>query len=202
MRFGCCRSLCQTVRALNYTGLVLLFDEVDRMLSMSGRAEQNATDNLREVIDRCREDLPGTLFMYAVPPDFVRNVIPKYQALDQRIRSPYMFSRSNPFSPQINLDTLDISNADLLIQIGRRLLPIFEVAYGTVLDTDIQDANIATIAQASYRLRFDPSHRRLFIKTLIAEWYHQLETGEVRLSGDDVSLLVRNEARSQNESIE
>ncbi|MDQ2806483.1 MAG: ATP-binding protein, partial [Chloroflexota bacterium] len=63
--FKMLRSLCQTVRALGYTGLALLFDEGDRMLSIGGKAEKTATDNLREVIDRCREDLPGALFMYA-----------------------------------------------------------------------------------------------------------------------------------------
>lgn len=69
--FKMLRSLCQAVRAIGYNGLALLFDEGDRMMSLGGRAEREATDVLREVIDRCREDLPGTLFMYAVPPNFV-----------------------------------------------------------------------------------------------------------------------------------
>ena len=79
--FKMLRSLCQAVRVLGYTGLVLLFDEGDRMLSIGGKSEKVATDNLREVIDRCREDLPGAMFMYAVPPDFIKSIVPKYQAL-------------------------------------------------------------------------------------------------------------------------
>ncbi len=101
--FKMLRSLCQTVRALGYTGLALLFDEGDRMLSVGGKSEKVATDNLREVIDRCREDLPGTMFMYAVPPAFIHDIVPKYPALQQRIQAPGYFSKSNPFSPQISL---------------------------------------------------------------------------------------------------
>ncbi len=89
--FKMLRSLCQAVRALGYTGLALLFDEGDRMLSVGGRSEKAATDNLREVIDRCREDLPGALFVYAVPPAFIYDIVPKYPALQQRIQAPSYF---------------------------------------------------------------------------------------------------------------
>src|SRR6266487_3521369 len=143
--FKMLRSLCQAVRALGYTGLALLFDEGDRMLSIGGKAEKTATDNLREVIDRCREDLPGALFMYAVPPAFIHDIVPKYPALQQRIQAPNYFSRSNPFSPQVNLNQLDIPDDQLLMQIGYRLLPIFETAYGVKLDPEIQAGNIAAL---------------------------------------------------------
>jgi len=46
--FKMLRSLCQVVRALGYSGLALLFDEGDRMLSVGGKSEKVATDNLRE----------------------------------------------------------------------------------------------------------------------------------------------------------
>jgi hypothetical protein len=100
------------------------------MLSIGGKAEKIATDNLREVIDRCREELPGALFMYAVPPDFLHTIVPKYPALQQRVQAVSYFSRSNPFSPQINLEHLDLPDEQLLEEIGYRLLPIFDLAYG------------------------------------------------------------------------
>ena len=106
--FKMLRSLCQIVRALGYTGLALLFDEGDRMLSVGGKSEKIATDNLREVIDRCREDLPGAMFMYAVPPDFITDIVPKYPALQQRVQVAELLFALNPFSPQISLDHLDI----------------------------------------------------------------------------------------------
>jgi len=192
--FKMLRSLCQTVRALGYTGLALLFDEGDRMLSIGGKAEKTATDNLREVIDRCREDLPGALFMYAVPPDFLNTVVPKYPALQQRVQATHYFSRSNPFSPQINLEHLDIPDEELLEQIGYRLLPIFEIAYGVKLNADMQAANIRAFSEAARTAYLAISHRRLFVKTLITEWYRQKEEGELALTVEQAAGLLRGQS--------
>lgn len=192
--FKMLRSLCQVVRALGYTGLALLFDEGDRMLSVGGRSEKVATDNLREVIDRCREDLPGALFMYAVPPVFIHDVVPKYPALQQRIQTPNYFSRSNPFSPQINLDRLDIPDEELLIQVGYRLLAIFEVAFGVKLDAEVQARNIATLSQAARESYLAISHRRLFVKALVTEWYRQKEEGQHDLSGEYATAAIRGQS--------
>lgn len=192
--FKMLRSLCQTVRALGYTGLALLFDEGDRMLSVGGRSEKVATDNLREVIDRCREDLPGAMFIYAVPPAFIYDIVPKYPALQQRIQAPNYFSRSNPFSPQINLDRLDIPDEELLTQIGYRLLPIFETAYSIKLDAATQSENIAAFSDAARNSYLAISHRRLFIKALVTEWYRQKEDGEQVVSADYATAAIRGQS--------
>jgi bacteriophage exclusion system BrxC/D-like protein len=194
--FKMLRSLCQTVRALGYTGLALLFDEGDRMLSVGGKSEKVATDNLREVIDRCREDLPGTMFMYAVPPAFIHDIVPKYPALQQRIQAPGYFSKSNPFSPQISLDHLDIADSELLPQIGARLLPIFEAAYEVGLDPDAQAANIDVLAEAALDSYLAISHRRLFIKALVTEWYRQKEEGERAVDADYAAAAIRGQSET------
>lgn len=192
--FKMLRSLCQVARALGYSGLALLFDEGDRMLSVGGRSEKVATDNLREVIDRCREDLPGAMFIYAVPPAFIHDIVPKYPALQQRIQAPNYFSRTNPFSPQINLDRLDVPDEELLTQIGYRLLPIFETAYGARLDPAIQAANIATFSEAARNSYLAISHRRLFIKALVTEWFRQKEEGEQPVSAEYAAAAVRGQS--------
>ncbi len=196
--FKMLRSLCQAVRALGYTGLALLFDEGDRMLSIGGRAEKTATDNLREVIDRCREELPGALFMYAVPPDFLHTVVPKYPALQQRVQAANYFSRSNPFSPQINLERLDVPDETLLEQIGYRLLPIFELAYDFHLDPDLQAQNIRTLSEAARASYLAISHRRLFIKALITEWYRQKEVGQSAMMVEYATALIRGQSDALN----
>lgn len=196
--FKMLRSLCQTVRALGYTGLALLFDEGDRMLSIGGKAEKTATDNLREVIDRCREDLPGALFMYAVPPDFLHTVIPKYPALQQRVQAAGYFSRSNPFSPQIDLEHLDIPDEELLEQIGYRLLPIFEIAYTIKLNSDIQAENIQIISAAARNSYLAISHRRLFVKALVMEWYRQKEDGELVITPDYAAAVIKGQSDALN----
>ncbi|MFN8467200.1 MAG: BREX system ATP-binding domain-containing protein [Caldilineaceae bacterium] len=196
--FKMLRSLCQAVRSLGYTGLALLFDEGDRMLSIGGKAEKTATDNLREVIDRCREDLPGALFMYAVPPDFLNTVVPKYPALQQRVQAANYFSRSNPFSPQIDLEHLDIPDEELLEQIGYRLLPIFELAYSVKLNQALQTANIHALSAAARNAFLAISHRRLFVKTLVTEWYRQKEEGEVQLTQAVAEALIRGQSDALN----
>lgn len=194
--FKMLRSLCQVVRAIGYTGLALLFDEGDRMLSVGGRSEKIATDNLREVIDRCREDLPGALFMYAVPPAFVHDIVPRYPALQQRIQSPGYFSRTNPFSSQLDLNHLDIPDDELLKQIGHRLQSIFEIAYDVKLDADIQAENIEVLSQAARESYLAISHRRLFIKTLIMEWFRQKEEGEQVINHEYAEAAIRGQSDS------
>ena len=196
--FKMLRSLCQVVRALGYTGLALLFDEGDRMMSIGGKAEKTATDNLREVIDRCREDLPGALFMYAVPPDFLNTVVPKYPALQQRVQAASYFSRSNPFSPQIDLEHLDVSDETLLEQIGYRLLPIFELAFDVKLDPATQAANIRTLSEAARSAYLAISHRRLFVKALVTEWYRQKEEGQAAVTTEYAAALIRGQSDALN----
>jgi hypothetical protein len=194
--FKMMRSLCQVVRAMGYTGLVLLFDEGDRMMSVGGQSEKAATDNLREVIDRCREDLPGAMFMYAVPPAFIYDIVPKYPALQQRVLTPGYFARANPFSAQINLEQLDLPDLELLKQIGSRLLAIFEVAYDVKLNPDIQSQNIDILAQAAIESYLAISHRRLFVKTIVTEWYRQKEAGEQVINFDYAEAAIRGQSDS------
>lgn len=117
---------------------------------------------MREVIDRCAgESLPSTLFVYAVPPYFVTNIAPQYEALSQRIGSKVKFSRKNPFSVQISLDHLDYPSEELLRRIGERLLNVFEIAYYMKFDHELQARNIAQLAETCASL-LSASHRRHF----------------------------------------
>jgi bacteriophage exclusion system BrxC/D-like protein len=190
--FKMLRSLSQLVHELGYSGLLLLFDEGDRMVSIgSSRTEKVACDNLREVIDRCAGDsLPATLFAYAVPPYFVTNIAPQYEALSQRIGSKVKFSRKNPFSVQISLDQLDYPGEELLRRIGEKLLGIFEIAYEAKFDRDLQTKNIAQLAEACAAL-LSTSHRRHFVKSLIDMLTEQRAEGERLFETDSVHGVVR-----------
>jgi hypothetical protein len=191
--FRMLRSLAQTVRALSYAGLILLFDEVDRMASIGGKAEKLATDNLREVIDRCRDELPGAMFVYAVPPQFINDVVPRYPALQQRIRTPGRFSRTNHFSPQISLDRLDLEENDLMLAIGEKLLPIYELAFAAHLDASIQYANAAILANVARDVFLDISHRRLFVKSFVSELARQHASGEHVLTEAEAVAIIRGQ---------
>ncbi len=194
--FRMLRSLAQTVRALSYSGLLLLFDEVDRMSSIGGKAERLATDNLREVIDRCRDELPGAMFVYAVPPQFMNDVVPRYPALQQRLRAPGRFSKANHFSPQISLEQLDLAEDDLMLAIGEKLLPIFETAFSATLDAKIQHANAAILANVARDVFLDVSHRRLFVKTFVTELSRQHAEGERLLTEPEAAARLRGQAET------
>ncbi|CAN5258056.1 hypothetical protein BH18ACI2_BH18ACI2_21960 [soil metagenome] len=191
--FKMLRSLAQLIHELGYAGLVLLFDEGDRMVSIgSSRTEKVACDNLREVIDRCAgESLPSSLFVYAVPPYFVTNIAPNYEALSQRISSKVKFSRKNPYSVQISLDHLDYPGEELLRLIGARLLDVFETAYGIRLDRETQTENIVRLSESCASL-LSTSHRRHFVKSLIDILTEQRIAGEKLYEVDNVQGVVRN----------
>jgi hypothetical protein len=191
--FTMLRSLVQTVRALSYSGLALLFDEVDRMSSIGGKAEKLATDNLREVIDRCRDELPGALFVYAVPPQFINDVVPRYPALQQRVRAPGRFSRANHFSPQINLDHLDLTENDLLLAIGEKLIPIYQKAFNSELDQQVQYANAAILANVARDVFLDISARRLFVKSFVTELARQHASGQHVLTEEEAVAIIRGQ---------
>jgi len=191
--FRMLRSLVQTIRALSYSGLILLFDEVDRMSSIGGKAEKLATDNLREVIDRTRDDLPGAMFVYAVPPQFINDIVPRYPALQQRVRAPGRFSRANHFSPQIALDHLDLDENDLLLAIGEKLIPIYETAFDVALDRPIQQANAVILANVARDVFLDVSHRRLFVKAFITELARQHAGSQHLLTEDEAIAIIRGQ---------
>lgn len=191
--FRMLRSLVQVIRALSYSGLLLLFDEVDRMASIGGKAEKLATDNLREVIDRTRDDLPGAMFVYAVPPQFINDVVPRYPALQQRVRAPGRFSRSNHFSPQISLDRLDLDENDLMLAIGEKLIPIYETAFDTTLDRQIQQANAAILANVARDVFLDVSHRRLFVKAFVTELARQHAGTQRLLTEEEAVAIIRGQ---------
>ena len=191
--FRMLRSLCQVIRALSYSGLVLLFDEVDRMASVGGKAEKLATDTLREVIDRTREDLPGAMFVYAVPPQFINDIVPKYPALQQRVRAPGRFSRINHFSPLISLDHLDLDEDSLMLAIGEKLIPIYETAFDAQLDHTIQRANAVILANVARDIFLDVSHRRLFVKSFVVELSRQHHGQEHTITEEEAQAILRGQ---------
>lgn len=191
--FRMLRSLCQVIRALSYSGLILLFDEVDRMASVGSKAEKLATDTLREVIDRTREDLPGTMFVYAVPPQFINDIVPKYPALQQRVRAPGRFSRVNHFSPIINIDTLDLDEDDLMMAIGDKLIPIYEIAFDTQLNHKIQQTNAVILANVARDVFLDISHRRLFVKSFVVELSRQHYGEEHTILEEEAKAILRGQ---------
>lgn len=189
--FTMMRSLLQMIVALGLPGTVLLFDEVDRNLSVSAKRSHIIGDNLRQVVDLCgRHQLPHTLFMYAVPPEFMRTVVPDYPALYQRLKSPVPLSARSPQAVLIDLEKLDLAPEDLLTQLGVKLISVFEDARDVSFNMLIQTQNAAALAKACAEAVFEVNHRRLFVKTWVDFLYAQLADGESELTDDMARDLI------------
>ena len=196
--FAMLRGVCQILRGLGFKGSVLLFDELDRNLSVGSTTKNRArlTDNLRELVDLCgRAALPGVMVAYAVPPEFLRNVVPDYPALQQRLASPLALSRRSPQATLIDLEQLDLEPKDLLIAMGERILELFQIARDTRYDPILQAANLARLAEEASQAQFEVSHRRIFVKTWIGFLEEQFAERERVISKVEMVERVMGGAR-------
>ncbi|MGD8269564.1 MAG: DUF2791 family P-loop domain-containing protein [Desulfobacterales bacterium] len=190
--FKMLRSLSQVISGYGLPGIALLFDEVDRNLSLTSRKMLAVGDNLRQVIDLCGQArLPSTLFLYAVPPEFLRNVVPDYPALDQRLKSPVPLCERSPQAAVIDLEHLDMDPVALLTGIGERLQSIFETATGWRADAAIQAHNRALIASTMVAYTFEVSHRRLFVKTYVDFLYRQRTEQQRQIMPQEANEIVQ-----------
>lgn len=185
------RSLTQMMRGVGFAGTALLFDEVDRNLSVSAKRSQAIGDNLRQVIDLCgRHQLPNTLFMYAVPPEFMRTIVPDYPALYQRLKTPVPLSVRSPQAVLIDLEQLDLPPKELLATVGEKLVPIFNASRGVSLGLERQRQNAEMLAGACVNTQFEVNHRRLFVKTFVDFLQTQMVDGEIDVDIDEAIDLV------------
>ena len=192
------RGLCQLLPTLGIPGILLAFDEADRTMALSPRRQVGVADQLRQLIDLCgKESLPAMLCMLAVPPEFFREVVQEYPALQQRLEGPRALSRRSPQAAVIDLEGVGLAPLDLLTRIGQRLLEIFQVARAVSLDLPLQMKNLRVLASEVLAGSFELAHRRTYVKAAIDLLYDQvgaqrlLEPEAARaLSGEGGKLLL------------
>lgn len=196
--FGMLRSLVQLIHLLGFGGVVILLDEAERRMSVSGKptkAMAETIDHLRELVDLCgRSELPRTLVLYAVTPAFTNDVLPQYPALQQRLGAPIQFlSATNPKAPVIDLEALDLEPRKLLVELGKRLLRVAKRAYDWAPDDKLALKNLDALADTVAREQLEVGHRRFFVKTWIRLLDQQRIGGEQALDADAIEALVRDE---------
>ncbi len=185
------RSLAQSLVALRLPGIVLMFDEMDRNMSLSVKRRRAMGDNLRQMIDYCGQSmLPGVVWCYAVPPEFMDTIVPEYPALAQRLKGPMEFSALSPNQPLIDLDHLPLPTEELLSAIGARLVELTERAYGVTLQRGLQASNLGLLARELAARQFESGTRRTFVKAAVSHLETQRRGGEHSLSERDVQQLA------------
>ena len=191
------RSLVQTLRALETTGVVLLFDELDRVLSLTVRRRKAIGDNLRQMIDHCGQSvLPSLLWVYAVPPEFLQTVVPEYPALQQRLKGAARFGSSSPLQPIIDLDRLPLGPTELLAGIGERLLELYELGFDCRFDRGIQESNLRALASEYGESFLETGTRREFVKAAVQLLTSQHRDREVAFEAGDIVRLAGREGTS------
>jgi hypothetical protein len=190
------RSMTQVLPKLGVTGSVILFDEGDRVMSLSANRSQRLMDNLRQLVDLCGQArFPSVMVLMPVPPEFLRNVVPDYPALHQRLSSVSPLSERSPQAPVIDLEHLDLPPAQLLEEIGVKVMHVFEIARRVELDEEKQRENAKRLAHVITRHHFEVSHRRVFVKAWVDLLYGQVAEGEMLLPEASLEGVAGSTAR-------
>ncbi len=85
------RSICAAPRMLGFSGLVIMFDEVEAQLHSAPRSRREHLANLRNLVDYMAAGaIAGAAIFYAVPYDFLEKAREELAALAQRIERPYV----------------------------------------------------------------------------------------------------------------
>jgi hypothetical protein len=192
--FRMLRSLIQWVHAIGYTGLILLFDEAERGMSISSsRDRRRALDNLRQIVDECGNSrLPGAMLFYAIPDEnqLLDGTGGVYEALKQRLRS--VFSEVNPVGVRIDLEQLSLPPREFLRALGQKLVGLFEAAYAVSLPGPRVERNLGLLAElALTAFAFDVSYRRLFVIGAIEVFQRLRANPEAELTRKDAEGILR-----------
>lgn len=183
--FRLLRSMCQLLQRSGLaTGTALMFDEARRSLSlMSTKAQKIACENLLTVINKCNSgDLPGTLFLYAVMPEFFTDFATAYPALQQRCG----------MSTRIKLNNIkNLKELDLLRMIGLKIIEVFRVAFDDLpVDDAVLERNLQIVAEQVLRRTMGTGTRRLMVKSWVQLLQGVRENGLEPMSSQDVDQLM------------
>jgi hypothetical protein len=204
--FRMIRSLAQWIKSIGYSGLILLFDEAERALSVASRgSEKKALDNLRQLVDECgNTKFPGVMVFYAIPDP--NQIFEKrgevYEALKQRLSG--VFSYINPSGVKIDLEDIEFEPFEFLERVGERLGKIYNIAYQSPIDDYTVKEIAKLIATASYGERFtDIGYRRIFVKSFIQALHMVARTeGKVKITSEKAKKIVRGSIKELNKKIE
>lgn len=198
--FRLIRSLAQWIKAIDYSGLILLFDEAERGISISSsRERRTALDNLRQIIDECGNSrLPGVMIFYAIPDEkqLLEERLEVYEALRQRLIG--VLSRSNPSGVRIDLEKLEILPLEFLIELGRKLFNIYKIAYPDLsIPYESVESAIVNLARGAYQQRYaDISYRRIFVKAIISAFHFLRENPDSMISAPQAQKLIKDGIRA------
>jgi len=190
--FSMIRSLTQWIRNLEYSGLVILFDEAEQVPSLTSKQRDLLLSNLREIIDQCgHANFPGVMIFYAVPNESLfEGKSAVYEALKQRIAT--VFDLYNPSGVKIYLENLKRDPVDLLKEIGMKLFEIYANAFPNSISRPLVQETARLLAEAALEERFgDIGYKRLFVQGAVRAFHLLRKEPAFRPSQEWASQFVR-----------
>ena len=185
------RGLVQILRALDLPGLLLLFDEADRTMSVSLRRSRAIGDNLRQCIDACGQSgLPSVFWVYAVPPEFSTQIVPDYPALEQRLSGGWHGRSLIPTATVYDLDQIPLAAELLYRELADRLSELYGHGYAVDLEPAVQRENLGRLAKAFAAQQLQSGSRRTFVKKVVEVLHGQRREGVHRLSDAAIATLA------------
>jgi hypothetical protein len=187
------RSLTQWIKNLQYSGLIILFDEAEQVPSLTSKQRDLLLSNLREIIDQCgHANFPGVMIFYAIPNEALfEGKSAVYEALKQRIAT--VFDLYNPSGVKIYLENLKADPIDLLTEIGTKLFKIYSISFPSEIPLSLVKSANKLIAEAALEERFgDIGYKRLFVQAAIRAFHHFRKDPTLDPDQDWANQLVRD----------
>jgi KaiC/GvpD/RAD55 family RecA-like ATPase len=167
------RSLVLMLRALGYSGLVALFDELERILEQAPKARNKAYQTIRQLLDNA--DRAGTQWCYvlcAITGELLTSQkgFREYDALWERVKSDVgpMKDRIDKRAIIVNLELTPFED-DQLVSLAQKVRAIHADAFGwgaaERVDDDVIKVYVDQLVQSKYGLSI--SVPRVLVRSMI-----------------------------------
>lgn len=173
-------------------GVVILFDEVETLLTAKGKALLRVLSAMRVLIDLPMGFSGGIplLGAFSAVPEVLEE-LDKYPALKQRLSVVgASFSEGNDLAPLLDLGSL-CAQKEFLTSLGQKLMLLGEKARGHVFDQQLQDRNIRRLVKVADERDLDINARRLFVKACVNILDQQISSGEREYTEEELKERYR-----------
>jgi hypothetical protein len=183
-------SLVKFIPRAGVNGLVVLFDEMDTMLNVRGKALEQILVSMRVLLDAPdqRMDRLPLFGMFAAVPD-IQQQMQKAQFLASRFKVAVPFHQGDDNAPVLDLSELGNQN-EMLRAIGEKLLQLGIQVHRWEFNLDLQRRNLRNLAKLTANRRLEVNARRLFVKTWCSLLEEQARNGESEKTEAELTNLI------------
>lgn len=184
-------SLMKFIPRAGVHGLALLFDEMDTMLNVRGKALERILVSMRVLLDAPdqRMDRLPLFGVFAAVPDILQQM-QDAQFLASRFRVVVPFHKGDDNAPVMDLSELG-RQSDILRAIGEKLLHLAVQAHSWRVNAELQTKNLRRLAEVTANRRLEVNARRLYVKAWCSLLEEQVRNGETELTDDELGNRIQ-----------